>query len=395
MAPMSSQIGMFRRDGDPSTITRSYVPILLAKRGERVALERIAGPTRDGITPLIRVVPPELRRHDEDDPPPAEIARLAKAMGDRVTYLDAVGSPRRKHRMAPLGASYMRQIYETAMASSLAFAPVYPFGRPDLGELVRTFASDAIGAAVLVSRDAALTWGSQHLDRELREEVRSLDVDPGRLDVVAGLGYIPAGADDVTTTAWFVRQIAAAAPWRSLILAGTSIPDSVADEIPNDGLDGIERRERALFDAVQDEVGVTLRFGDYAVQHPVPPTPAPVPKMRASIRYTAGDFTYVSRGGRALGELDRDEVPSEYREIASRLRVHPPFVGAGCCWGDAFVEELSDGRTLARGQHWMRAMATCHHLTVVARERANPVQGQRSRPRHRGMTAGQRIKVRS
>ena len=58
MAALSSQLGMFRRDGDPSTIGRPYVPILLAKRGERVALERIADETRELITPFARVVPP-------------------------------------------------------------------------------------------------------------------------------------------------------------------------------------------------------------------------------------------------------------------------------------------------------------------------------------------------
>ena len=93
MVSVSSQLGMFRRDGDPASIARPYVPMLLAKRGERVALEQISDETRDLITPFIRIVPPELRRHDEDDPPPAEIARLAKVNGDRVVYLDAVGGP--------------------------------------------------------------------------------------------------------------------------------------------------------------------------------------------------------------------------------------------------------------------------------------------------------------
>lgn len=189
---------------------------------------------------------------------------------------------------------------------------------------------------------------------------------------VADLRYIPPDTAGIASTAWFVRQLAAAAPWRSIVLAGTSVPDSVAEEVPDDSLNGIERRERALFDAVQARVDVRLRFGDYTVQHPVPPTPAPVPKMRASIRYTIGDFIYVSRGGRPLGELERDEVPLEYREIAKRLKDHPPFIGSACCWGDRFVENLADGRQVARGQHQMRAVATCHHLTVVALERAAP-----------------------
>jgi hypothetical protein len=64
---------------------------------------------------------------------------------------------------------------------------------------------------------------------------------------------------------WLVGQVAAAAPWRTVTLAGTSVPDSVAEEIPDDTIGGIERRERALFDAVQDAVDLRLRFGDHAV----------------------------------------------------------------------------------------------------------------------------------
>ena len=78
----------------------------------------------------------------------------------------------------------------------------------------------------------------------------------------------------------------------------------------------------------------------------------------------------VSRGGTPIGELAADDVPAEYREIATRLRLHASFVGSDCCWGDRYIAELSDGRRIARRQHEMRAVATCHHLTVVALERA-------------------------
>jgi hypothetical protein len=32
-------------------------------------------------------------------------------------------------------------------------------------------------------------------------------------------------------------------------------------------------------------------------------------------------------------------------------------------WGDEFIEDLAAGAVLAHGQHEMRAVATCHHLT--------------------------------
>ena len=370
MTTLSSQLRMFRRDGDPATIGHPYVPILLAKQGERTALEHLPPLVWESVTPCIRIVPPELRDRTEADPPPAEIARIARAAGDHAVYLDPVGAPRRRRRIAALGVSYVRQVYEAAVASDLVFAPVYPFRRRDLAPTTIEFATVGIGAAVLVPKAAAITMGVGRLDLELREEVRSLGIEPGRLDVIVDLGYISAGANDVSSVVWLVRQVTVAAPWRSVILAGTSIPDSLSAEIPDDSLNAIERRERALFLAVQGQVESPLRYGDYGVQHPVPPASGAVPKMRASIRYTAGDFTFVSRCGQPIGEMERDQVPGEYQRLAAQLVLHPPFDRSGCCWGDQFIEELANGSRTARGQHQMRAVATCHHLTVVAGERS-------------------------
>lgn len=382
MSVVSSQQRLFRREGDPSSMRRPYVPILLAKQGERIGLGRLDPTVRDLITPYLRIVPPELRRKDADVAPPEEIGRLARVLGDRAAYLDAVGAPRRDRRAAPLGATYVRDMYEAADAADMAYAPVYPFGRPDLGSTIAAFASEVLGAAFLLQAEAAVTWGGGRLRDRLRDEVRALDIEPGRLDVVVDLGYLADGADDPTSTIWLVREVAAAVPWRSLVLAGTSIPDSVAREIPNDSLNGIERREQTLFAAVQAAVPEPLRFADYAIQHPVPPTPNPVPQMRASIRYTSGPFTYVSRGGRPLGEIPSDDRPSEYREVAARLRDHPQFAAGACCWADQFIEELADGRRIARAQHSMRAVATSHHITVVAAERsASPLPARPARRR--------------
>lgn len=370
MSAMSSQGRLFRREGDPATLRRPYVPVLLTKQGERIGLEHLDRGVRDAITPWLRIVPPELRRTGADATPPDEIRRLAKLLGDQVAYLDAVGAPRRDRGAATLGAMYMRDLYEAADAADMAYVPVYPYGRNDLASTVASHASPTLGASVLLHAASAMAWGGGRLRDRLRDEARLLGVEARFLDVLVDLGYLAEGADDPSSTIWLMREVAAAVPWRTLILAGTSIPDSVARQVPDSSLNGIERRELNLFAAVQAAIGERIRFADYGVQHSVPPTPSPVPKMRASIRYTSGAFTLVSRGGTPLGEIARDDRPAEYREVAARLVAHPPFA-AGCCWGDQFIEELADGRRVARAQHAMRAVATCHHVTVVAAERAD------------------------
>lgn len=362
------QLGLFRRVPNAASIGNPYVPILLAKRGERIALEQINSEWWSAITPWFRIVPPELRSGGVDDAAPAaEMARVAAAAGDRAIYLDAVGTPRRRRRITPLPGSYMQEVYESAVASNLAFLPVYPFGRPELGELVRNYAGE-VGAAVLLPAAAALAYGSRRLTDDLRTEVTVLGVDPRRLDLMLDIGYIPPGTNEPDSVIRFALQAIAAAGWRSVILAGTSVPDSLSGEIPDNSLDSIPRREVPLFASVQAHLAVRLRFADYGVQNPLPPAPAAVPKMRANIRYTAGEVMWVSRG-RPMDELRWDEVPDHYQEIATRICRHPPFAGVDCCWGDEFIEALADGRRHARSQYWMRAVATCHHIRVVAQER--------------------------
>lgn len=396
MVTMSSRLGMLRRDGDPATIGHPYVPILLAKRGERTALEHLDERIWDAITPYIRIVPPELCGHGPEEPPTAELDHLAQIAGEHVSYLDAVGSPRRRRRLAPLGPEYMRQVYEAAIASSLAFLPVYPFRRPDLAQIVASFQSEALGAAVLVSQESAILFGTSRLDVDLREEVRSLGIEPRRLDVIVDLGYIQPGADDAASAIWLVRKAAEAAPWRSFVLAATSVPDSVAREIPDDSLNAIERRERALFDAVQASVDPHLRFGDYAVQHPTPPARGPAPNMRANIPYTAGDFIFFSRGGQSIAQIGRDHVPEEYQKLAIRLCLHPPVATLDCrCWGDQVIQELADGQRHAHGQQMMRAIATCHHVTVVAEERTQTPPRKLPLPARRTVQETTRVATRA
>lgn len=368
MTGLSRQQRLFRFEADPSTLQRSYVPILLAKQGERIGLGYLDPVTRAAITPYMRVVPPELRHKGADPSPPAEISRLARTLGDQASYLDAAGTPRRDRRAPSLDATYVREIYEAAEACGMAFAPVYPYGRPDLADMISAFTSEALGAAVLLPADAALVWGGGRLSARLRGEVKSLGIKPHLLDLLVDLGYLAEGAEEASSAAWLVREALGAAPWRSVILAGTSVPDSVAREVPDGSLTGIERRERRLFTAVQAVIGTHLRFADYGVQHPVPPTSSPVPQMRASIRYTAGDFIFVSRGYRALGAIPPEERSTEYRDLAARIRDQPQF--AQCCWADLFIDDLAEGRHIVRAQSSLRAVATCHHITAVTAERS-------------------------
>ncbi len=369
MTLLSSQLAMFPQAARPGGLAHAYVPILLAKRGEVRAMEHLGDSVWESLTPWLRVLPPELRSGRDDEPPVGLMTRLGRVLGDRPVYLDVAGVPRRSRQASVLDEPYVKHLYEAALAANIAFAPVYPLGRRDLtAEIGATGRQMGLGAAVAVPAQNLVTWGAERLRDRIEEEVRMLGFPPSELDLMLDLGYLAPGQDDPTSVLWLLREVANAQSWRSVVLAGTAVPDSVAEEILEDSLNGIPRRDLDVFNSAAAAVPFPVRYADYGIQHPVPPTPGPVPKMRASIRYTAGRYIYVARGSGAIHDLGHDAKAGQYRELAIRLRLHPRFIGRGCCWGDELLEDLADGASVVLSQETLRAASTCHHLSAVAHD---------------------------
>lgn len=379
MLTVSRQAKLFRAEGDPGSASRPYVPVLLIKQGERQALQRVEAATRDLFTPWLRVLPPEAAGEHAERTRFREMGRIAQASPERAVYLDAVGTPRRRGSNARIGDAFVRRVYEDALAADLPFLPVFPFGRPDLMTTIAAFQSPSHGAAVLVRSDATVMTDGRNLEDKLRDQVKDLAIEPARLDVMIDFGYLPPGLADPASATWLVRKVVGAAPWRSVIIAATSVPDSFAAEVLDDSVGGVERRERGLFQAIDGRVDFRLRYADYAVQHPIPPKPGFAKRARAAFRYTSGNYIHVSRGKHALGETPRDDWPSEFQRVATRLINEAPFAGVDCCWGDRFVVQLATGSRRARSHQGMRAAATCHHLSAIARE-LSPSQPHATRP---------------
>ncbi len=367
MVTTSRQLGLFATPAQTGSLGRPYVPILLLKRGEITALENLSAEARSRLTPLLRVVPPALRSSRDDQPPLAAMARIGRALAGRAVYLDVAAVPRRDRRAVRLDAGYAHSLYEAAVDAGIPFAPVYPFGRPDLA--VVTIAAEhetGLGVAVAVNAQRLVAWDGGRPRDVLARELDALEISPSRLDLLIDLGYLPTRADE-TSLSWLVSEFADDQPWRSVIIAGTSVPDSVASEIERGSLGGIERRERGLASDASRLAGFAVRFADYGVQHPVPPTPAPVPRMVPSIRYTAGDYVFVVRSDEPVAGRTTDEKRAEYQQLAMRVVAHPPF-REDCCWGDEFLRAIADGTRVSASQETFRAVASCHHLTEVARE---------------------------
>jgi hypothetical protein len=342
-----------------------YVPILLDRRGERRALGELAARAWDNLTPYVQITPPELRDGPEQGTSPLSwVAALASVVGERVIYLDPVGLRRRSSATRPIGASTAGLLFGGARDAGIRYVPVYPIGMSAVaGQVARAAADQGLGLAIRYRIVDAAATGGRSLADVLRSEADMLGGSAESMDLIIDLGYLhPDFSLDADQIVRVLHQLMAVATWRTVTFAGSSVPPSLSDEVPDGQFKGILRREwalwRSLFRAYPG-----LRYGDYAIQNPIPPDPVNTQFMRASIRYTSGDWMLAVRGDRALRQMRPEEQAAEYQHLAELLFLHPDF--KECCAGDRFIVDCSDRRVEVRTQQAWRYVGTLHHLTTV------------------------------
>lgn len=387
MAATSSQIPLF--DIEPLAAKqlplRPYVPVLLAKRGELQALES-AGEAWASMTPLVQMLVV-----DDDVPaeqafsPAAWVARLRRAVGDHQIYLDPAGVAKRAARSKMTPPALVDAVYEEASRARLAFVPVYTVGRTDVAAVSgRVAATEARGLAFRVRLSGLTYAGGRRLVDGVVAEFERIGVAATSTDLMVDLGYID--RDTVVEAADLhplLLDLEVAAPWRTVTIAATTVPSSFAGVVEDGELDGVARREWPLWKGLRALGHEGIRYSDYAIQNCVPPDLVNNKYMRASIRYSTPDWLFVARGVGPVGPLSPDEKAAEYRDLAIKMMLHPPFVGRACCSGDLFIEECADGLREVRAQHVWRGIGTLHHVHMIALAIAQYVEVRAVKPSRR------------
>lgn len=209
--------------------------------------------------------------------------------------------------------------------------------------------------------EVAWSTGEAMWDEILRLVGRA-KTDPEQIDLVLDLGYIKPRPG--FTTEDILRALSALPEmhrWRSLALAGTSIPPSLGG-FAEDSIGEIIRQEwlawRALLSHEPDRMP---DFADYGIQHPSRPAVAMRGRpMRANLRYTSGDRFLMVRG-KPLKEVGI----GQYRRLCAMLRARPDFRGSTFSWGDAEIAACAGGSPPQGGQRHWRAVGTSHHFSQV------------------------------
>lgn len=351
----------------------AYVPIVLAKRGERGALIELADHTRQRLRPLI-VVPPIDWDYDSAAPRKdihSHIAEFPKALaaswGSSPAFIDLVHLDDR-----PVASGRHALEWVTDQAGQLGL-PLVPVVAPD-----RTAAYVAAAAAV-IARDGngvcvrlpIPDWpgasGPMRLDRLLN----ALSQSPRDAHLVLDLGA-DTGAAAYNLAASELRMLPYLSEWRSVTIAGTAMPQMMP---AGQGVHELTRNEWLVYRALRG-VSPSLEripsFGDYVISH-VNPVVAVDPKLMsisATLRYTSGDNWLIAKGAAFKASGGRSQGGAATAPALQRLVRHPGYLGSGHCAAEAWMQQVLMGGSGGNPEVWRRE-GTVHHLQVVTEQVAS------------------------
>jgi hypothetical protein len=345
-----------------------YVPILWAKDGEYGALRQLSAGVKACVTPLLEM--PPIPWDYVNDRPAKSIDqhvlktadKIQKAWGaEQTLWLDFEWINPAERLID--GSHPVTYVFETARARGLKLVPVVTPARDDayqaaVSSIART---DGRGVCFRVYPD---DLQSGDLNERLNRLRKSLPAAPRSVDLLIDLRQVASGAvdDAAASVVEALGSLQEPNDWRSLVVAGTGFPDTLAGMNQQDST-RVTRTEWFLWQRLRRRARLRRApaFGDYGISSPAPPEVDPrVMKPSASVRYTAQQDWVVFKG-RNL----KDHGYDQFHDVCRRVLRAPEYSGNDFSWGDRYIADCAS-RLVSRGNltTW-RKVGTSHHLAFV------------------------------
>lgn len=351
-----------------------YVPVVLTRQGERLALRETDESIKHAMTPLF-VVHPIDRDLDTGAPKRTvqeHVHRLADQLladwGKGSAFLDLQFLGPAPHMDD--GTPVVRWMAEYCAAAGLTLSPAYSASQGDVDrQNARDVASDV---------NAAITWrlpisdwadlgtglGDGRIARLLEEAARP----PSEIHVLIDLSDQVSTPPELSASAVrsALRALTSLGDWRSVVLLGTGMPIGTAEIGPN-GTAELGRSGWLLWRLLRTGDHRVPTFGDYCVQHPNPMSDFDPRMMQSSaqLRYTISKAWFVARGKGV-----RSSGTAQIRRLAQQVVDHDHYSGRDFSWGDEWLHDCANGVGSAGNQMIWRKVTTNHHLTFVVKQLA-------------------------
>jgi hypothetical protein len=352
-----------------------YVPVILTRQGERLALRELQPNVRKAMTPLFVV-------HPIDDDPKTGLPKrsprthlgllakqLAKDWGTRPAFADLrfvkpVELIQDLHPLTWFVLECRKAGLLIAPAMSGAHDPAYRAAAAEVSQQVRSSIAIRLGPEEWPNIGSPL--GDGHVLSLLAEAGRPAN----EVHLIIDLERL-SGALDITAAALkpALKAMPHATEWASLSMVGTGMPDGT-QEVGQNKVKHIERLEWTLWRSLSGYDYRQPTYGDYGVQSPNPLSDFNPLFMDSSaqLRYTTNSSWYVARG-RGLKVHGNGQIHSLAQMIVNEPTV---FSGEGFSWGDRWLKNCAEHKDGPGDQRQWRKVTTNHHLTFVVAQIANP-----------------------
>ena len=203
-----------------------------------------------------------------------------------------------------------------------------------------------------------------------RKPVAPLTDNPSDVDLVIDFGaptYLPLAVHTITVTA-LMSRVPFLNRWRTLTIAGTSYPTSVANIAPPYQL--LPRLEWQAYRAYTATLSGGARiptFSDYAVAPPdLVELDMRIIKPFAKLRYTINDNWHIARGTPV-----RTHGFSQYQQMCADLVRLPYFSGPAFSAADDYIAQCAAGTAPTGNLSTWVWVSTNRHLTKVVDDLAS------------------------
>lgn len=335
-----------------------YIPILRWKEGEKNAIRSILPADKTGIAPMFLLEPEQFKVRKATKKaaaiPSADhfVGQVASIWGKEPFYLDASGIS------APAGTPHpIIAVAAAARARGLELIPATPLGAPQTyaAAVATIVQQDQRGVALRIDLQeftSAATWApTWPFPLQETDLIADFGDDIGS---ITKLG-------DVVQTVF--QQLHAGKDWRTVTIAGTSMPANFAGM--QQGVYTIPMETLALWQTLHPIVPYRLDYGDYATPPLGVIPPGIVWGYPINVRYTLVGEYLICKGvkTRGSGAVDLDvQLTGHARTIAR----HPNRNRLAGCWADDEIDAIAAGAAPQGLLHWVK-IGVNRHLTLLRR----------------------------
>lgn len=349
-----------------------YVPLLRAREGEFVALSHLSKRASRHILPLLDLPKVKTPAKDKlaksiEEHLQTVALQISKAWPNKQLYLDAFAWDADAHtaegeHILPYAQNLLEELGSQVN-------PVIGYDRWDSPEY-RLAAEQILlpeGRHFCIRLDSDAmddVVDIEYFEERVQDILKALGVGAKECSVLCDLADLShIAVVDLIQKLSTGLTVLTRLGFTNLIVAGASIPDSIASAVKQPKSVGlVPRRETLLWQSLYSDFP-SLVFGDYGVRSPRSMEAVIAPDANGKIRYTTDKQFLIARGH----SMRQGLKGAQHWELAAKIMSSQYFLGASFSWGDSRIVDCANKEFKGSLTSWI-SIDTNHHIEAVVEE---------------------------